>query len=62
MLLDGVKIREDGGWALVIPHPDEPLCRIWAEGSTQADAAARADRYVALVYEVTGSTASHVDM
>ncbi|MGH2753951.1 MAG: sugar phosphate nucleotidyltransferase [Actinomycetota bacterium] len=58
MLLDGVKVRENGGWALVIPYPDEPLCRIWAEAQTTAEAEARADRYVALVYEVTGKLGS----
>ena len=52
-LLDGVKVQEDDGWALVIPHPEEPSCRIWAEGSTRAEAEQTADRYAALVYEVT---------
>lgn len=54
-LVDGVKVREDDGWALVIPLPDQPLCRIWAEGETSADAERIADRYAAMVYEVTQS-------
>jgi mannose-1-phosphate guanylyltransferase/phosphomannomutase len=52
-LIDGVKIAEDGGWVLVLPHPDEPRCLIWAEGASEQAASERADRYVALVYEVT---------
>jgi mannose-1-phosphate guanylyltransferase / phosphomannomutase len=62
MLLDGVKVQEEDGWALVIPYPDEPLCRIWAEGSSEAAAEALADRYVALVYEVTGTGGRQVDL
>jgi mannose-1-phosphate guanylyltransferase/phosphomannomutase len=52
-LLDGVKVEEPDGWALVIPDPDEPLCRIWAEGNSHQEAERIADRYAALVYEVT---------
>ena len=52
-LLDGVKVQEPDGWALVIPDPDEPLCRIWAEGNSHQEAERIADRYAALVYEVT---------
>jgi phosphomannomutase len=37
----------------VIPDPDEPLCRIWAEGNSHQEAERIADRYAALVYEVT---------
>ncbi len=29
---EGVYAREDDGWALVLPHPNEPLVRVWAEG------------------------------
>ncbi len=57
-LVDGVKVIEDNGWALVIPLPDDPQCRIWAEGPTEAEAEAIADRYAALVYEVTQSEAT----
>ncbi len=34
-LLDGVKIRHDNGWALVLPHSEEPLYRIYTEGVSQ---------------------------
>jgi len=62
VLVDGVKVVEDAGWALVIPYPDEPLCRIWAEAGSRAEAEALADRYVALVYEITGSAGHHIDL
>lgn len=52
VLLDGVKVVEEDRWALVIPAPDEPLTRIWAEGPTQEDAAALAERYATVVAEV----------
>lgn len=52
-LIDGVKIAEEEGWALVLPHPDEPRSLIWAEGASEEIASAIADRYVGLVYEVT---------
>jgi mannose-1-phosphate guanylyltransferase/phosphomannomutase len=52
VLLDGVKIVENDRWALVIPAPDEPLCRIWAEGPSVTDAEELADRYAQIVEEV----------
>jgi mannose-1-phosphate guanylyltransferase/phosphomannomutase len=58
-LLDGVKVFEtDDAWALVIPLPDEPVCRVWAEGSSEEDAAERAARYVDLVLEAVGPPAA----
>ena len=51
MLLDGVKMVENDRWALVIPAPDEPLCRIWAEGPTLVEAEELADRYARIVEE-----------
>jgi mannose-1-phosphate guanylyltransferase/phosphomannomutase len=52
ILLDGVKIVEDRRWALVIPHPDEPVCRIWAEGSTAEEAEELAGSYVRMIESV----------
>ncbi len=31
VLVDGVKVIEDDGWALVLPDPEEPLTHVWAE-------------------------------
>lgn len=44
-----MKVVEKDRWALVIPVPDEPVCRVWAEAPTPAAAEALADRFVALV-------------
>ena len=51
-LLDGIKVIEDDRWALVIPLPDEPACRIWAEASSDAEAEELVQRYVAIVRDV----------
>jgi mannose-1-phosphate guanylyltransferase/phosphomannomutase len=45
-LIDGVKVRHDGGWALALPDPEEPLTHVWAEGSTDAEAKGLASEYV----------------
>ena len=58
VLLDGVKVIEDDGWALVIPLPDEPACRVWAEGPSRERAEEIAARYVALVEEAAGGATS----
>ena len=56
VLLDGVKVVEEDRWALVIPAPDEPLCRIWAEAPSRTEAETLAARYAALVREVVEGT------
>ena len=52
ILLDGVKVVEGRGWALVIPHPDEPLCKIWAEAATGEEAEELAGHYVSVIESV----------
>jgi mannose-1-phosphate guanylyltransferase/phosphomannomutase len=44
-LIDGVKVRHDGGWALALPDPEEPVTHVWAEAPTDADAKALAKEY-----------------
>jgi mannose-1-phosphate guanylyltransferase/phosphomannomutase len=44
-LVDGVKVAEDGGWALVLPDPEDPVTHVWAEGRNEAEARARAQQY-----------------
>ena len=36
VLVDGVKVIEDDGWALVLPDPEEPLTHVWAEAASDA--------------------------
>jgi mannose-1-phosphate guanylyltransferase/phosphomannomutase len=52
ILLDGVKVVEGRRWALVIPHPDEPLCKIWAEAATAEEAEELAGHYVGVIESV----------
>jgi mannose-1-phosphate guanylyltransferase / phosphomannomutase len=45
VLVDGVKVIEDDGWALVLPDPEQPLTHVWAEAPSAARAEARAQEY-----------------
>ena len=45
VLVDGVKIMHDDGWALVLPDPDEAVTHIWAEGPTEGAARTLAEEY-----------------
>jgi mannose-1-phosphate guanylyltransferase/phosphomannomutase len=49
---DGVKVFRPDGWALVIPDPQDPLVRVWAEGSSLEDAGGLAAEFAALVDEL----------
>ncbi|HEX8100318.1 MAG TPA: mannose-1-phosphate guanyltransferase, partial [Actinomycetota bacterium] len=50
--IDGVKTYRGEDWALVIPHPQEPLVRVWAEGESETAAAALAEEFAGLVEEL----------
>jgi len=45
VLVDGVKVLHDDGWALALPDPSEPLTHIWAEAASDAGARSRAQEY-----------------
>jgi mannose-1-phosphate guanylyltransferase / phosphomannomutase len=45
-LIDGVKVTDDRGWALVLPDPEEALTHVWAEGATDTDSRRLAEEYV----------------
>jgi mannose-1-phosphate guanylyltransferase / phosphomannomutase len=45
VLVDGVKVLHDDGWALVLPDPDEPVTHVWAEGGSEAEARNLAQEY-----------------
>ena len=47
--IDGVKAFRGEDWALVVPHPQEPLVRVWAEGSSDERATALAQEFADLV-------------
>ena len=44
-LVDGVKVHHDGGWALALPDPEEPVTHVWAEAGSSADARRLAQEY-----------------
>jgi mannose-1-phosphate guanylyltransferase/phosphomannomutase len=50
--IDGVKAYRDEDWVLVVPHPQEPLVRVWAESGDPDSAAALAAEFAALVEEL----------
>jgi len=45
VLVDGVKVIHDDGWALVLPDPDDPVTHVWAEAQTQSAAKNLAQEY-----------------
>ena len=49
VLVDGVKVLHDQGWALVLPDPDEPLAHVWAEGTGDDQAGELAEVYAARI-------------
>ncbi|MGH9088077.1 MAG: sugar phosphate nucleotidyltransferase [Acidimicrobiales bacterium] len=57
ILVDGVKVPEEDGWALVLPDPDEPVTHVWAEGPSDARAGARAQQYAVRLRQLLRSSA-----
>jgi mannose-1-phosphate guanylyltransferase / phosphomannomutase len=45
VLLDGVKVLHDEGWALALPDPEEPFTHVWAEGRNEGEARRLAQEY-----------------
>ncbi|HET7720049.1 MAG TPA: hypothetical protein VFK43_08790, partial [Acidimicrobiales bacterium] len=45
VLVDGVKILHEEGWALILPDPDEPVTHVWAEGPSDVEARHLAQEY-----------------
>ncbi len=45
-LLEGLKVYRPGGWALVLPDPEEPAYRIIGEGDSRENAVALVDFYL----------------
>jgi mannose-1-phosphate guanylyltransferase / phosphomannomutase len=52
--IDGVKTYRGRDWALVVPHPLEPVVRVWAEADDHEAAQRLAGEFAALVEEVRG--------
>lgn len=45
-LFEGVKIRHDKGWVLVLPDADEPVCTVYSEGVSAEIAESLSEMYV----------------
>lgn len=45
VMVDGVKVLHDDGWALVLPDPEEPITHVWAEGPSDGEARGLAQEY-----------------
>lgn len=45
-LLDGVKVFHPEGWSLVLPDPEQPLCRVFSEGTSMEIAESLTEMYV----------------
>jgi mannose-1-phosphate guanylyltransferase/phosphomannomutase len=52
--IDGVKTYRGRDWALVIPHPQEPVIRVWAEGDDEESSRRLATEYAGQVEELRG--------
>jgi mannose-1-phosphate guanylyltransferase/phosphomannomutase len=52
--IDGVKAFRGRDWALIIPHPQEPLVRVWAEAGGPEASRSMAEEFAALVEELRG--------
>ena len=54
-LLDGVKVYHPNGWALVLPDPEEPFCRIFTEGVSMEAAEELTNFYRDKIIQITSS-------
>lgn len=52
--IDGVKRYRGRDWALVVPHEQEPVIRVWAEGGDAEAAESLASEFASLVEELKG--------
>lgn len=50
--IDGVKAYRGEDWVLVVPHPQEPVVRVWAEAGSPESAHALAAEFAGLVEEL----------
>ncbi len=53
ILVDGVKVLHEGGWALALPDPEEPVTIVWAEGASDAEARRLAQEYARRIRQMT---------
>ncbi|MGI9023826.1 MAG: sugar phosphate nucleotidyltransferase, partial [Acidimicrobiales bacterium] len=52
LLVDGVKVRLDSAWVLVLPDPQEPVTHVWAEADHDARARSLVQEYARKVRQI----------
>ena len=50
-LSEGVRVKYSDGWALILPHSNDPQVDIWAEAANDSGATARAEQWQRVVAE-----------
>ncbi|MGE4284270.1 MAG: sugar phosphate nucleotidyltransferase [Clostridia bacterium] len=58
-LMEGVKIYKDGGWVLVLPDAERPVCKVIGEGYTEEFAESITDMFVSRVKEIGQSSLTY---
>uniref|UniRef100_A0A7C2IQ13 Nucleotidyltransferase n=1 Tax=Ammonifex degensii TaxID=42838 RepID=A0A7C2IQ13_9THEO len=53
-LIDGVKVYHPDGWALILPDPEEPVCRVFSEGASMEVAESLTEFYAQKIRELLG--------
>lgn len=48
-VIDGVKVREPGGWVLIVPHRSLPEMQMWVEGECEDRVSELAEEYRSLI-------------
>lgn len=51
-LTDGIRVRRDGGWVLVIPDASDPLFNVYAEGRSAEEANRYADEIASRIEQL----------
>lgn len=51
-LLDGVKVFHREGWALVLPDPEKPVCRVYSEAASMEIAEELTEMYVKKINQI----------
>jgi mannose-1-phosphate guanylyltransferase/phosphomannomutase len=46
VLVDGIKVVSEDGWALIVPDPEDPVTHVWAEAGDPVASEALASAYV----------------
>lgn len=51
-ILDGIKVRHDNGWALILPDPEKPVYRVFGEAHSAEVAEELTDMYVKRIMSI----------